>query len=78
MSRHEDRLGMLCRERFPGLGCPRLENHGCALRAGLADVRAGDGEVFAGVVDFADSGWVCVDPAGAVEHDGVGAPGGFP
>lgn len=66
MSRHEDRLGMLCRERLPGFGCPRLENHGCALRAGLADVGPGDGEVFAGVVDFADSRWVRVDAAGAV------------
>lgn len=71
MSRHENRLGMLCRERLPGFGCPRLEDHGRALGAGLADVRAGHGEVFAGVVDFAHACWVRVDSAGAVQDHGV-------
>jgi len=49
-----------------------------ALGRRLAEVRTGDFEVFADVVDFADAGGFGVDAALAVEDDGVAAPGGFP
>ena len=39
---------------------------------------AGDFKVFAVVVDFADSGWICVDSTFAIEDYSVTAPGGFP
>lgn len=78
MPTNEDRFSMLRRK---GLSCfrgTRLQDQGRALGTGLADVRTGDVEVFADVVDFADAGGFGVDAALAVEDDGVGAPGGFP
>lgn len=44
----------------------------------MAEMRAGDFEVFADVVNFADAGGFGVDAALAVEDDGVAAPGRFP
>lgn len=41
----------------------------------MAEVRTGDFEVFALVVDFTDAVRFGVDAALAVQDDGVGAPG---
>jgi hypothetical protein len=78
MRRHEYRLCMLSSKRAPSSARPGLHYHRRALRRRLADVRAGDGEVFALVVDFADEGRVGVDSGLGVELDCVGAPGGIP
>lgn len=74
----EDRLGVLRRERLAGLGCARLQDQRRALPARLADVWAGHFEVLALVVDLADARGLGVYAALAVEHHGVGPPGGFP
>lgn len=78
VARHEDSLCML---RGEGLACFRragLQDHRCALWAGLAKMRPGHVEVFADVVDLTHAGWVGVDAALAVADDGVLAPGGLP
>ena len=78
MSTDEDRLCVLCREGLPGLGSTGLQDERGALGTRLAEVRTGDFEVFALVVDFTDPVWFGVDAALAVQDDGIGAPGGFP
>lgn len=75
MSTDEDRLCVLCREGLPGLGGTSLQDERGALGTWLAEVRAGDFEVFALVVDLADAVWFGVDAALTVQDDGVGAPG---
>lgn len=74
----EDGLRVLRGEGLAGLGGSGLQDDGGALGTGLAEVRAGNVEVFADMIDFADAGGFGVDVALAVEDDGVGAPGGFP
>lgn len=69
---------MLRGEGFACFGGTRLEDYWCALWAGLTEVRSGDVEVFADVVDLTHACWVGVDSALAVEGYGVLAPGGFP
>jgi hypothetical protein len=44
----------------------------------LAEMRSGNVEVFADVVDLSHACWVGVDAALAVESYGVLAPGGLP
>lgn len=78
MSADEDCLRVLRGEGLAGLGGAGLQDDRGALGTGLAEVRTGDVEVFADVVDLADAGGFGVDIALAVEDDGVGAPGGFP
>lgn len=78
VTRHEDSFRMLRGEGFACFGGTRLEDYWCALWAGLTEVRSGDVEVFADVVDLTHACWVGVDSALAVEGYGVLAPGGFP
>lgn len=74
----EDGLCVLGGKGLAGLGCSRLEDERGPLGARLADVRAGDGEVFSLVVDLADPGGVSVDTALLVEDNGIVSPGRFP
>lgn len=78
MPSDKDRLGVLRRKRLTCLGGPRLQDHRCALRTRLAQVRSGDVEVLSFVVDFAHARGLGEDAALAVEDHGVVAPRGFP
>lgn len=78
VSGDEDGLRVLGGKGLAGLRCPCLEEERGPLRAGLADVRARDSEVFSLVVDLADPGGFGVDAALSVEYDGVVSPGRFP
>jgi len=69
---------MLRSERLARLRRTGLQDQGRALGRRLAEVGAGDFEVFADVVDFADAGGFSVDAALAVEDNSVGPPGGLP
>lgn len=75
VSSNKDCLCVLCRKVLSGFRGAGLQDHWGALGAWLADVWAGNAEVFADVVYFADSGWVGIYPAISVEDDGIGAPG---
>lgn len=66
VSADEDRLGVLCREGLPGFRGTGLQDERGALGTWLAEVRTGDFEVFALVVDFTDAVWFGVDAALAV------------
>jgi hypothetical protein len=55
-----------------------LKDDRCSLRAGLAQMWTGDGEVFALVVDFPDTARIGVDSAFAIEDNSIVAPGRLP
>ena len=71
LAAHEDGLAMLAAEAAAGLGHAGLEQQRRALRGRLAEVRAGDGEVPALVVDRPHRVWLDVDAAFPVGDDGV-------
>ena len=69
---------MFSSKRAASSARPGLHYDRRALRRRLADVRAGNGEIFSFVINLADQGRVGVYSGLAVELDCVGAPGAVP
>lgn len=77
MTRHKDRLSVLCRKGLASLGGSGLEKERRTLGRWLTDMWARDGIVFPLVVDFADKRRVGVYSAATIANDSVVAPGRF-